>query len=102
MIKTLVIGALALSIASAACAYDRGAHAGWQVHQPARFIVSGVLRKDGTADVIKPIHAIETADTADAAVAAFSRSAGRQYPGYTLIGTLASPVPPAGTCESSI
>ncbi|MFM0572598.1 hypothetical protein PQQ88_30270 [Paraburkholderia caledonica] len=88
--------------AAPASAGERGAHIGWHVRQPARFIVSGVLRQDGTTDVIKPIHAIVAADDENAAVAIFSGTARKQYPGYTLIATLASKVPAAGTCENSI
>ncbi|REE07243.1 hypothetical protein B0G71_7727 [Paraburkholderia sp. BL27I4N3] len=96
------VSALSLQGAAAASAGERGAHIGWHVRQPARFIVSGVLRQDGTTDVIKPIHAIVAADDGEAAVAMFSGTARKQYPGYTLIATLASPVPAAGTCENSI
>lgn len=85
-----------------ALARDRDARVGWNVHQPIRFIVSGVLRRDGTTDVIKPIHSVVTADDSETAVASFSRTAREQYPGYTLIATLASPIPAVGICESSI
>jgi hypothetical protein len=92
--------------ASAAFAGDafeaRHLTTGWHVRQPARFIVSGVLRKDGTTDVIKPIHAILVADDTETAVRKFKSTATGSYPGYTLIATLASPVPAAGTCESAI
>ncbi|MFM0149973.1 hypothetical protein [Paraburkholderia sp. RL18-085-BIA-A] len=105
-VKALIVASfvsvVSLQGAAPASAGERGAHIGWHVRQPARFIVSGVLRQDGTTDVIKPIHAIVAADDGDAAVAMFSGTARKQYPGYTLIATLASPVPAAGTCENSI
>ncbi|WP_342051334.1 MULTISPECIES: hypothetical protein [unclassified Cupriavidus] len=75
---------------------------GWQVTQPARFMVTGVLRLDGTNDTIKPIHAIIAAASEAEALSKLIASAKRQYPGYTLISTLASPVPAAGKCEISI
>ncbi|AMR77942.1 hypothetical protein [Cupriavidus nantongensis] len=73
----------------------------WQVSQPTRFMVSGVLQKTGTMD-IKPVHGIFTAKTGDAAVADFAEQVRTKYPGYALISTLASPVPLAGTCELQI
>jgi hypothetical protein len=91
-----IVVAVVLAVASSM------AFAGWHVHQPTRFIVSGVLKKDGTTDTIRPIHAIVVAETGDTAVQQFSQTARRDYPGYSLIATLASPVPEAGRCESSI
>lgn len=102
--RTFLIGsAIALSAAAHANEYsDRGTAIGWRVNQPTRFMVSGVLRQDGTPGVIKPIHSIITASTRDDAVAQFSEAARREYPGYSLISTLASPVPLIGTCEINI
>ncbi|WP_432263581.1 hypothetical protein [Cupriavidus sp. TMH.W2] len=57
---------------------------------------------DGSREVIKPIHAIVTADSEDEAVSQLAQSAKRQYPGYTLISTLTSPVPVTGKCEIHI
>ncbi|GAB6849160.1 hypothetical protein [Paraburkholderia kururiensis] len=96
--------ALVMSLCGAvsAATNERGANIGWKVRQPTRFIVSGVLRKDGSTDVIKPIHGIVTADDSAKAIAAFSNTARQQYPGYALIATLASPVPQVGTCENNI
>jgi len=89
--------------ASPASAYNgRGEANGWHVRQPTRFMVSGVLRKNGTTDVIKPIQAIVVADASESAVKQFSRSVANEYPGYTLIATVASPVPTVGTCENAI
>lgn len=81
MIKALLVAA-AVSVASLCTAVSaapnlRGLQIGWKVHQPTRFIVSGVLRQDGTTDVIKPIHAIVTADNNSAAVASFARTVGQ-------------------------
>jgi hypothetical protein len=104
--KALIVAAFVAFVTlqgpAPASAGERGAHIGWHVRQPARFIISGVSRRDGTTDVIKPIHAIVAADDGEAAVAMFSGTARKQYPGYTLISTLASPAPAAGTCENSI
>ncbi|MEX3960133.1 hypothetical protein [Trinickia sp. EG282A] len=80
----------------------RAARIGWHVRQPTRFMVSGVLRKNGTTDVIKPIQAIIAADNDDTAIKMFAKTAERDYPAYALIATLASPVPAAGKCENSI
>ncbi|SDR62964.1 hypothetical protein [Paraburkholderia tuberum] len=102
LMPALAIAVTGLAASAPGVATERGAHIGWTVHQPTRFIVSGVLRQDGTSDVIKPVHGIVTADDSEAAVSAFSQTTRRQYPGYTLIATLASPVPAAGTCENSI
>jgi len=95
---------VAMSLCSSAniAASERGAHIGWQVRQPVRLMVSAVLRKNGTTDVIKPVHGIVTAETNESAVAIFVKTASAQYSGYTLIATLASPVPAAGRCENSI
>lgn len=79
-----------------------GGRAGWHVNQPPRFMVSAVMKKDGTADVIKPVHGIVMAADEGAAVSAFSKSARQAYPGYTIISTLADPVPMVGFCESNI
>lgn len=104
--KTLVFAAIFaftfVCNTALANAGTRSEQIGWQVHQPTRFIVSGVLRQDGTVDVIKPIHGIVTADDSKAAVEAFTDTARTQYPGYTIIATLASPVPVVGTCENNI
>lgn len=79
-----------------------GAFASWHVHQPTRFMVSGVLKKNGTTDTIKPIQVIVVADTGGTAIQQFSKTAQHDYPGYSFIATLASPVPNAGRCENSI
>lgn len=86
----------------AAYASDRGVHAGWTVRQPTRFMVSGVLQRTGSPDVIKPVHSIITADDGDVAIARFARTVQQEYPEYRLVSTLASPVPEVGTCESNI
>ncbi|HDR9474411.1 hypothetical protein [Burkholderia multivorans] len=101
----LIITALLVAASSAALAggFDsRATRIGWHVRQPVRFMVSGVLRKNGTQDTIKPIHAIVEASDSDSAVREFVRSAQKQYPGYSLIATLASRVPAVGTCENVI
>lgn len=80
----------------------RGGDLGWQVKQPKRFFVSGVLRKDGTTDTIKLLHGTYTADSGDAALQLFIDEAKRQYVGYTLISQLATEVPKVGECELHI
>lgn len=102
LVFAVTISAMIVCNASSAAPNERGTHSGWNVHQPTRFMVSGVLRKNGTTDVIKPIHGIVVAETNEAAVATFAKTAVAQYSGYTLIATLASPVPVVGTCENSI
>lgn len=75
----------------------------WEVLQPIRFMVSGVLRKNGTPNVdIKPIQAIFVAKDAGTAVKMLSTFAGNAYPGYELIATLASRVPASAACANSI
>lgn len=103
--KALVAAALFAAVSSAAIADgsdSRAVRIGWHVQQPTRFMVSGVLRKNGTTDVILPIQAIITADDDNTAIKMFAKTAQHDYPAYSLIATLASPVPAAGKCESSI
>jgi hypothetical protein len=103
--RTFVTAALLAALSSAALA-DRSAgravHLGWHVSQPVRFMVSGVLRKNGTTDVIKPIQAIIAAESDDTAIRMFAKTAEHDYPAYSLIATLAAPVPAAGKCENAI
>lgn len=105
-LKTLVAATLFAAVSSAAIAEgssdSRAVRIGWHVQQPTRFMVSGVLRKNGTTDVILPIQAIITADDDDTAIKMFAKTAQHDYPAYSLIATLASPVPAAGKCENSI
>ena len=91
-----------LSVSVLAATAGRGSHIGWKVRQPTRFMVSGVLKKDGTADTIKLVHEIDVADSSEAAVAALTKNVGVQYKGVTLISVLASPVPAVGACENNI
>lgn len=103
--KTLLAATLFAAVSSAAIAGgsdSRAVRIGWHVQQPTRFMVSGVLRKNGTTDVILPIQAIITADDDDTAIKMFAKTAQHDYPAYSLIATLASPVPAAGKCENSI
>lgn len=81
---------------------ERAARLGWSVREPTRFLVSGVLQREGSSDVIKPIHSIITAEDSQAAISFLARTAKQQYPGYRLLATLASPVPAIGTCENDI
>lgn len=103
--KALVVATLfaaGSSVAIADGSDSRAARVGWHVQQPTRFMVSGVLRKNGTTDVILPIQAIIAADDDDTAIKMFAKTAQHDYPAYSLIATLASPVPAAGKCENSI
>ena len=103
--KTLLAATLLAAGSSAVLADgndSRAARIGWHVQQPTRFMVSGVLRKNGTTDVIKPIQAIIAADNDGSAIKMFAATAQHDYPAYSLIATLASPVPAAGKCENSI
>lgn len=98
----MIATAFALVATSAFAGEYTRQQVGWQVTQPARFMVTGVLHLDGTNDTIKPIHAIIAAASEAEALSKLVESAKRQYPGYTLISTLASPVPNAGKCEIGI
>ncbi|MBR8426159.1 MULTISPECIES: hypothetical protein [Burkholderia cepacia complex] len=80
----------------------RGPQIGWQVKQPIRFVVSGILRKDGSTDVVRPVHAIFEAQTDKDAVRQFEDEIGRRFRGYTLVGVLVDPIPPVGRCENGI
>ncbi len=59
-IKAFIVGFLVAGLsfraAIPAAASEWAAHIGWQVRQPTRFMVSGVLRQDETTGVFKPIH----------------------------------------------
>lgn len=56
------------------------------------FMISGVLRSNSDGIVIKLVHAIKTANSANEAVGMFMAEILRQYPGYSLIDTVASPI----------
>lgn len=98
----LTISLAAFSVSALAATAARGSHIGWKVRQPVRFMVSGVLKKNGTPDTIKLVHEIDVADSDEAAVAALTKNVGVQYTGFTLISVLASPVPAVGACENNI
>lgn len=99
-----VFAALAVGIALASPARSESGRQHWQVQQPTRFIVTGVMRKDVTTDEIKlkPVHGIITADTQAEAERIFSQDAKHDYPGYTLIEMFSTLVPVVGTCNTSI
>lgn len=99
-IAAMVAGGL--GVGHAAGLTRNGADFGWQVKQPKRFFVSGVLRKDGTTDTINLIHGTYAADSGDAALQLFADQAKRQYVGYTLISQLVTEVPKIGECELHI
>ncbi|MGF6996909.1 hypothetical protein P3T25_005284 [Paraburkholderia sp. GAS32] len=95
-----VVG-MSLSVSTHAAPGERGTQIGWKVHQPTRFMVSGILRKDGSTDE-QLYHVIVEAPTEKVAVDTYVASALASHPGYKLVGTLATPVPPAGSCENNI
>lgn len=69
----------------------------------AQFVVSGMLRSGVDGIVIKLIQGVEVASSPDEAVGAFTRQALEKYPGYALVDTLATRMPPAKpTCERAI
>lgn len=93
--------AMGVSLGANAAPGERGIQIGWKVHQPTRFMVSGILRKDGSADE-QLYHVIVEAPNEKVAVDTYVASALASHPGYKLVGTLATPVPPAGSCENNI
>lgn len=108
MIKALLLVAtvstLSVCAGASPSSNGRGANLGWKVHQPTRFMVSGILRKDGTGDeqILDLYHVIVEAPTEKVAVDTYVQSALASHPGYKLVGTLATPVPAAGSCENNI
>lgn len=103
--KVLIVATLIAAASPAAFAdgsESRSLTIGWHVNQPTRFTVSGVLRENGTTDVFKPIQMIVVAEDEVTAIRTFEKSAQRDFSSFSLIATLASPVPPAGKCENSI
>jgi hypothetical protein len=103
--KTVLVAvtvAMAAFAAHAQSVGGRGAAIGWYVSQPTRYVVSGVLLKDGSASEIRPAHGIYVAKSQAEAIEHFAAEVQGGNPGYHLITTLASPVPLSGTCELSI
>lgn len=58
-----------------------------------RFLVSAVLRKESESGVIKLVQSFVLAATSDAALAVFTRQAGKAYPGYSVIDTIITALP---------
>ena len=54
------------------------------------FVVSAVLRLEGAGVVIKLVHSRVVASSAQEATALLVRSAARDYPGYSVLSTLAT------------
>nr|WP_280971459.1 hypothetical protein [Cupriavidus gilardii] len=65
----------------------------WEVQPAPRFLVSAVLRKDVNGVAVKLVHGVMPASTADAAVGAFTRRVMREYPEYSLMDTIVTPLP---------
>ena len=78
------------------------ADAGWSAHEPDRFIVSGVLRLNSNFEIVKPVHSIIEAKSDTDAIVMFVTKAGREYPDYGVISTMATPVPKVATCLSNL
>jgi hypothetical protein len=97
----IMVLALGVCAGAAASPSERGAHIGWKVHQPTRFMVSGILRREGATDE-QLYHVIVEAPTEQVALETYVRSALASHPGYRLVGTLPTPVPAAGSCENNI
>lgn len=72
----------------------------WQAKQPTRFMVSGILRKEGSADAIRPVHGLFDAQTDREAARLFQDEIGQRFKGYVLVAVLVDPVPPDGRCEN--
>lgn len=106
--RTITLSILALAICAGAAetaqaaAYSRAVQIGWTVKQPTRYVVTGVLRKDGVDGVVRAAHSIEVADTEQEAKAKFAAGVARQYRGYTLIEIIAQRIPNVGVCMSDV
>lgn len=108
VMRTFIVPILTLAscavpaLAAQPATYSRAVSIGWTVKQPTRYVVTGVLKKDGVDAVVRAAHSIEVADTEREAKAKFSASVARQYPGYTLIEVIAQQIPNVGICMSDI
>ena len=60
--------------------------------ESARYVVSVVLRRNGAANEIKLVQSVPTAISADAALGVVTKEALAQYPGYSILSTLVSPL----------
>lgn len=64
------------------------------------YTVSGILRSAADGNVIKLVQGIHLARSSDEAVGAFSREVLARYPGYSLMDTVATALPPAKSLRS--
>ena len=62
---------------------------------PTVYGVSGILRSTADGNVIKLLQGVHLATSPDEAVGAFAREVSAQYPGYSLMDTVVTPVPVA-------
>ena len=65
------------------------------------FMVSGVLKKDSDEITIRLFHSLEIARSADEALGSFTRTVLNNYPGYSVLTTLVTPVNKP-SCQQSI
>jgi len=70
---------------------------------PNMYAVSGILRSAADGIVIKLVQGIHMANSSDEAVGAFSREVLARYPGYSLMDTVATVLPPTKSlCSQSV
>jgi hypothetical protein len=76
---------------------------GWAIAQPPKkeFLVSGVLKKDSGEITIRLFHSLEVARSEDEALGSFTRTVLDNYPGYSVLTTLVTPVSKQ-SCPQSI
>lgn len=71
--------------------------------QQSAYMVSVVLRSSDNGIVIKLAHGLNAGASKDEAIGAFVRKTLAQFPGYSVIDSIASPVPQSGEkCGPSI
>ena len=67
------------------------------------YAVSGIVRSNADGNVIKLVQGIHLAISSDEAVGSFSREVLARYPGYSLMDTVATALPPTKSlCGQSI
>lgn len=62
-------------------------------YRAAEFMDSGILRSNENGTLIKLVQGLKIANSTDEAIGAFTRDALNSYPGYSLIDTIATPIP---------
>lgn len=56
------------------------------------YMVSGVLKKGSSEVIIKLFHSVEKARSGDEALGAATRKAMQEFPGYSVLSTLVTPI----------